>query len=394
MKGSRKVIGETTLAKNIDRMFGAARKNVVNVEPMLKSTSNGHSICIEQTEYVTDVVSTGSAFHVDTWNINAGLASSFPQLCQIASLFEQYVFVQLEYEYRPMVFDQLSSSNNSMGVVGMLIQYDVTDQLLQSKLTSSNWEGAETSKPSEPMILRVDCGRRVTADNVLMEYYVRSGQQTTGSAQVAAGVYDLRLYDLGLLNIFTYGQQTGQTLGEIWVKYKVCFFKQIPVQPLIVGNPLSSIYYNNNYSCTTADTMGTLTTPMLAQIGSNVPIAFTGTNYIYLPSWLPYGSQWELEVHYTTNSTASITSFGINIEQPGLTASPNLYVQSGASAGLSSYFTISSGSTNIAINKQTFRVVDNPANPSLGYQIQVVCTLSQSAKCTLILRQLLDTYRT
>ena len=54
-------------------------------------------------EYIADITRNSNAFAVDTFNINSGLASTFPWLAQIAGRFESYTFERLDFVFESMV---------------------------------------------------------------------------------------------------------------------------------------------------------------------------------------------------------------------------------------------------------------------------------------------------
>jgi len=69
--------------------------------------------------------------------------------------------------------------------------------------------------PSSNVVLPVECA---PAETVLSHQYVRTGGVGTG---------DIKMFDLGLLSVATFGGQTGQNnvVGELWVSYDIELLK-------------------------------------------------------------------------------------------------------------------------------------------------------------------------
>lgn len=295
-------VTEMQLAARLDKMFSTT-KVYARAEAQPLVSSNGHSIVVSQTEFVTDVGGS-SAFYSTIIPINAGLPVSFPQLAQLASLFELYTFTELSYEYRPTIQDQIANSDTAMGTVGLIVQYNPTDKLPTSKLQANQFEGAVTAKPSDSMILHVDVAKK-KRDNILAQYYTRVGD-IVHDTFYGGGISDLRMSDYGNLIVYAQGQQFTGLIGELYVHYKCHLYKMIPVQPTIAGNPLQARYYQNIYQAYSTDIFGAINPvePIRAYPGSNVlvqwptPNSGLAGNQFVIETALPIGSKWQMEFYW------------------------------------------------------------------------------------------------
>lgn len=174
------------------------------------------SVLFRKSEYIADVIS-GSAntFDLNNYNVNPGLAQSFPWLSQVAHSFLEYEIIGMYFEYRSMSADALNSTNTALGQVIMAANYNAADPNFSSKAEMENFEGGISVKPSESVRYFLECSPR---QNPISELYIRSGDIPSGT--------DIRLYDLANFQIATNGLQASNVvLGELWVNYEILLFK-------------------------------------------------------------------------------------------------------------------------------------------------------------------------
>ncbi len=162
-------------------------------------------------EYVLSIVSppTPSAFNITRLNLNPGLPV-FPWMSVVASRFNRY-------EVEQMVFCVESTSSEyavgaGLGVVALAHNPDVMDRTFTSIQEVEGIHGAVSAKPSQNMLLGVECDPRLAGPK---SRYVRTGAVPTGA--------DPHLYDWGSLYVATEGLSApaGTVIGRLKVMYTV-----------------------------------------------------------------------------------------------------------------------------------------------------------------------------
>lgn len=189
--------------------------------------SANESFTMRHREFITNVSMAGATFTPRTFDINPGLATTFPYLSNIATNFQEYEFKGLVFEYKSTSSVALSTgTNTAMGVVMMAVQYRTDAPAFTNKQQLLNTMWSVDTPPSSKALLPVECAPEENPFNV---QYVRNETVTPG---------DPKLYDLGQLVVATEGGQAGQTnvVGELWVSYEVCLKKPIQfVDPDLFG---------------------------------------------------------------------------------------------------------------------------------------------------------------
>lgn len=153
------------------------------------------------------------AFHLQTWPLNPGIATSFPWLSQIAQNFDEYEFLQLIYTFRSTVAD-FAASSGQVGTVVMVTQYNPSEDDFGDKDTLMGYVGSMSTKVTDSLIHGIECDPEKNSGT--SQKYVRLGGLDVTE--------DLKNYDhgktsLAILNApATYA---GQQLGELWVTYTV-----------------------------------------------------------------------------------------------------------------------------------------------------------------------------
>jgi len=179
--------------------------------------SESEKIVFRHRQYIGDVACNGPTFTTKTFAVNPGLSSSFPFLASMAGSFQEYSFKGLVYEYRSTSATALvSGTNTAMGSVSMAMQYRSDAPGFISKLTMQNEMWATECRPSENMVLPVECDPK---ENYTKIQYVRNAPPPTNS--------DIKTFDLGRLTVATSGFPTGATnvIGELWASYEIEFHK-------------------------------------------------------------------------------------------------------------------------------------------------------------------------
>jgi Viral coat protein (S domain). len=187
------------------------------------SVNNEHrsgDIEFAQTEFVQNIYASvdsapaSSAFQLQEFDLNPGLANTFPFLSQLATSFELFEFEGLMFEYRPTSGEFGNNSSNSLGKVILCTNYDPEADVFQNSVQMENYDYANSTKPSGGAVHGVETAPDQRATKLL---YVRSGDVTKSKI----------FTDLGKFMVATEGIPFGgsgpQTsmIGELWVTYKV-----------------------------------------------------------------------------------------------------------------------------------------------------------------------------
>lgn len=259
---------------------------------MVPQFSKGRNPIVSHREYICDIFSS-TGFNVQSFNINPGLASTFPWLYNLAVNYEQYKLKGCVFEFKSTSANALNSTNTALGTVIMATNYDVLDSNFASKLTMENYDMAMSCKPAESMLHGVECSKRL---NPLSELFVRQTAVPTGA--------DARLYDLGKFQIATYGMQAANVnIGELWVTYEVELIKpklgQQLGQNIVVGRWNESSYVYNSDGSISTSTAGAAT--------ATFPFGSTLTTSLRVP---------------TSGSTVNLSQYSVSgnnvyIAQPG-----------------------------------------------------------------------------
>lgn len=193
--------------------------------------SDGSGFRVRHREYIRDIVSPGAAFNNYPLAINPGLPETFPWLSSIAANFEEYELHGLLFEFRTLSAVAVSSTNTALGAVVLATNYDVYDPAFSNKQQMEAYEFSCSGPPCASLLHPVECAPRQTVNPLK---YVR----TNGTVPPSG---DLRMYDMGLFQIATVGQQAQSSIGELWVTYDIKFLK--PKLPAVVGEiiPATSI---------------------------------------------------------------------------------------------------------------------------------------------------------
>ncbi|MBS1983476.1 MAG: hypothetical protein JST16_04830 [Bdellovibrionales bacterium] len=185
--------------------------------PTFASADEG--VRIRHREYLGEVSTAGLAFtNQYVLYLNPGLEQTFPWLSTIAANFEEYEFAGVVFEYVSESADALASTNTALGSVMLATQYNANNNPFGTKQEMLEYEMSVSSRPSTSILHAVECAKRRT---VLPEMYVRTGLP----AQAPGKPQDLRMYDWGIFQLSTYGQQTPCVLGELWISYDVILRK-------------------------------------------------------------------------------------------------------------------------------------------------------------------------
>lgn len=254
-------------------------------------------MCIEHSEYIGDLISSGTTgttnFVSQLYGLNPGNPNTFPWLSSVAINFQDYRFKKLVFEYRPLISESTSTSAatlTSMGSVILATQYDSIIGPYPNKVTMENSDFALSIKPSSKCLHAIECNPRFNPLGVL---YVAGG---TATSTTGVSGQDIRMQNLGLFQISSanipIASNTALDLGEIWVHYEVELYK--PILNAGLTN-IESAHYKLN-APVSASPLGTSTTQQFDNVGltlstTNKTISFPiNSNGQYFLSWAVLGT--------------------------------------------------------------------------------------------------------
>jgi len=261
------------LAHYVGRIFGSGDYKI-SEPPLTNSLFTGSrqslstqgvtfgekSVRFKHREFLKDVISSSSvgAFHLQTFDINPGLAPTFPFLSALAQNFQTYKMHGLVYEFRSMSADALNSTNTALGSVIACIDYNAASGAFVGKQDMLNSLGAIDCKPSENFLMGVECD---SSKIPLNELYIRTANVPYGQ--------DVKTYDMGQLNIASTGMQAASVnLGELHVIYDIELM-------LPILNPLGT----TDQTCIIDYTVGTIgTAEVFPEYSASVPVLNTSVN--------------------------------------------------------------------------------------------------------------------
>lgn len=184
-----------------------AQQRVVRYTKPQMSTGKKGELIVRHREFVSDIVRpAGAGFQLAlSVPVQPGDINAFPWLSRIANNYETYVFENLSYEICT------STATSSEGSLGMMVDYDCTDQAPTSKVEAMAAAGSVRSPVWKPSI-RLTCAKQYL--HKLKERYTRVGSSFSG---------DKKMYDTGMLYVYTYNAApvTAYEVGDLYVEYTV-----------------------------------------------------------------------------------------------------------------------------------------------------------------------------
>lgn len=317
--------------------------------PTFTDLNQGVIIC--HREYIQDITQT-TAFALNKFSINPGLPATFPWLSTIAPCFDQYEILGCLFQYRSTASDFGTTTNMAMGTVIMSTEYDTVDQDYASKIEMENAQYTMSGKPSADMIHPIECDPTLVGPSGLK--YVRTGNVPSGA--------DVRLYDHGKFFLATTGMPAdGGQIGELWVTYKIAFYKP----QLSGGLGVQTDYLNHAGSVDGFHPLGNPTVPLSS---SSIGGTITGTTYTFPPNIMV--NQKFLVLYRCLGSSTTLTN-PMNPTITGAAATSTQKLDAGAvnSAQIwGATLLITAPSASIDFSTGT------PALPSSAFSIQLIVT--------------------
>lgn len=256
-------------------------------------------VCIRHREFIADV-NASSAFTLQNFPINPGIATSFPWVSQVAQAYEEYMITGMIFEYKTLSADYTSAASAALGYVIMATQYNVLNPNFPDKKVMENYEFANSAKPSETFIHPVECKKSL---NPVGEMFVRTGAIPANA--------DPRLYDLGNFQIATGGNSGTGIIGELWCTLEVCFLKPKLVES--IGYDVLTDHWLSTSGVTSALPVG----GAVAQSDNQIGTYWVNGNTIAFPAGVSNGSY--MVTYQASGASTALTAFafgGANVTYP------------------------------------------------------------------------------
>lgn len=173
------------------------------------------SVRVQHREFLGNVKSSTS-FASRVIPVQPGLIASFPWLSQLANNYQEYKIHGLIFEFVSRSADALNSTNTALGSVMMGVNYNCLATTPSSKTEMLNLEFSGVSKPSENLMVPLECDPKQSFFNNL---FIRTNK--TPSDQLG----DRRLYDFANFVIATEGSQAASDIGDLYVTYDISLYK-------------------------------------------------------------------------------------------------------------------------------------------------------------------------
>jgi len=159
-------------------------------------------------EYVKDIKSTSLNFStIEKFELNPGIAYSFPLLSSFAQYFEEYDFEQLIFHFKSLVTDGNATAAGSVMIVPI---YNPSSNVLPDKRSCENTDQCVSGKVTADLVCGVECDNTKKALGGYL--YVRSDDVPREQR---------RTFDLGFVQVALQGVPADMHIGELWVEYKV-----------------------------------------------------------------------------------------------------------------------------------------------------------------------------
>lgn len=210
------------------------------------------SVRVSHREFITDLYTTEN-FSLIGLPIQVGMPQMFPWLSKIAGQYQEYKINGLIFEFVSKSATSIGSTNTALGSVFYGVDYNALGVAPSTKQEILNLEFSGSCKPSESMMVPLECDPSVSGKNTL---YVR----TTNTPN--AGIGDIRMMDFGKLYLATQGAQAASNAGEVWVNYDISLYKTKISKGTAVSDHFefsaatTSAYFGTNYEVQDSSNFG------------------------------------------------------------------------------------------------------------------------------------------
>ncbi len=181
------------------------------------------------------IVNGSVGFQIQTFEINPGLATTFPWLSAQAAGYESYKFNSLRIEYR-------FTTNEFVGIGRIVIapDYDASDDAPTSIQEAEQMADSVMGAVAKNWT----CELRPRGIGILgPKRYTRSATLDPNE--------DIKTYDIAQVHVITQGQTNGDEIGQLWISYDVTLTEP---QPISLSNIVSSGSLFNSAGTGASDT--------------------------------------------------------------------------------------------------------------------------------------------
>lgn len=214
--------------------------------------SDPFSVEISHRELLTPVFSVTADGPFASYEVNPGLVGSFPWLSLLATNFEAYEFLELEYEYVPSVG---TSEDGTITIVPMCDSDTPT-------VPSRNHGMSYVNATSTQVYNRVKCRFPKDALKWIRNRLVRAGGLGAAVSLTASG--DASFYDVGRIAYLALGS-SAKYMGDLYVSYRVK-----------LSNPIRSALYEYAQSWSARITAASAAAPFYGSVAEGAGAALVG----------------------------------------------------------------------------------------------------------------------
>lgn len=253
------------LATNVYAPVATAKVRRVSEPKYSSQNNNNGDITITHREYIVDIAGSVTFTSLQA-SINPGLSGVFPWLSGVAQRYESYRFDSLKFCF------ETEAPTSATGTVLLVSDYDASDSAPENKTQAMAYRSSVRSPPWSDccsQALREDLSKRSS-------YYVRNG--------ALAANQDVKLYDTGNLFVCTQGQANTNTIGELYVEYRIRLMTP-QLGPAGVGEAV----YGSFHGTSNAAPFGSVA------LTGNMPVGYSSsgtttsvTTFTFLQPWQGY----------------------------------------------------------------------------------------------------------
>jgi hypothetical protein len=204
-------------------------------------------ILFSNKEYLGSITAT-NLFDNTSWELNPGLAATFPFLAQIAANYQEYAFVQLAFVYKTQLSEV--TSTGAIGSIIMCHNQNPNESAFRTKNVMLQKIGSISEVPTRDIVCGIECDPNKIANMTNGGKYTRVGEVPAGTTKDQ--------YDWGTFQLATDGMPVGnegEVQGELWVSYTV-FLRQ-PILFASTGKAiLADAFLINNYTTAGTNDLG------------------------------------------------------------------------------------------------------------------------------------------
>jgi len=278
----------------IAKISGMGAYTVANNSLLSANVSFGNGkISVAHREYIADIY-TETSFTTQTYDINPGLATTFPWLAGLSQLYQRYNIRGLSFEY--IHTGGMVTTSQNQGVIVMATQYDPDAAAFVNRREMEAYMYTTSGPIFQDQLHLVECDPK---DRPLSEMYIRSGATT-----------EERFTDIGRMTLAMEGCPTAdEFVGELWVTYHVELHCPI-IEPHGYSTASSAWISNGPYD--SSDVLGLIQTTPTGSLDVTVGAIGGGYDTLYFPPALDSGV-YLLCVSWDGASTAaSISTVGFS----------------------------------------------------------------------------------